>query len=369
MKATAAGVPGIERPLEEGWTLPAAWYSDPDVFVLERERILARSWHYVGPAEHVAEPGSFFASQAGHVPVAVVRGAEGTLRAFVNVCRHRGHLVLQGEGRRETLQCPYHAWTYGLDGRLRRAPRSERETGFDPTGFPLLPVSVGVWGPFVFANPDPAAEPLEDVLGDLPRILAGSGLELDSLRFHSRYETPMEANWKVALENYLECYHCPVAHPSFSRVVDVSPDAYRLDVHQTFSSQVAPPRASALAGDGKASYVPRGDVVEAQYHLLWPSTTINVAPGPGNVSLERWVPDGPRRTIEVTDYYFGPEASPGQIEELLAFDTQVGQEDIALVESVQRGLDSGAVAQGRLLAESERLVHEFQLRLRDALLA
>jgi choline monooxygenase len=149
--------------------------------------------------------------------------------------------------------------------------------------------------------------------------------------------------------------------------VDVSPDSYRLQVHPAFSSQVGPVRASALAGDGKAPYVPRGDVTQAQYHFLFPSTTVNIAPGIPNISLERWLPDGPRRTIEVTDYFFGPGASPEEIDELIAFDTQVGEEDIALVESVQRGLDSGTVLQGRLMPESEQLIADFQRRVRDAL--
>ena len=128
----------VPLPLEEGWTLPASWYSDEGVHALERERIFTGAWTYAGPAEWAREPGSFFASQVGHVPVAVVRGTDGTLRGFVNVCRHRGHLVVEGTGCRETLQCPYHAWTYDLDGSLRSAPRGGREPGFDRGGFSLL---------------------------------------------------------------------------------------------------------------------------------------------------------------------------------------------------------------------------------------
>jgi choline monooxygenase len=357
----------IPLPLEDGWTLPASWYSDGAVHALERERIFAASWTYAGPAEWVREPGSFFASQVGHVPVALVRGADGTLRGFVNVCRHRGHLVVQGAGCRETLQCPYHAWTYDLDGSLRSAPRGGREPGFDPSGFSLLPVSVGTWGPFVFVNPDPDAAPLEESLGSLEEIVAESGLRLDEIRFHSHEEWPIASNWKIALENYLECYHCPTAHPGFSKVIDVAPDAYRLQVHPTFSTQVGPVRASALTGNGKGSYTPRGDVSQAQYHFLFPATTINIAPGIPNLSIERWLPDGTKGTIEVTDYFFGPDVSAEEIDELVAWDTQVAEEDVALVEAVQRGLDSGMVPQGRLMTASEQLIADFQRRVRDAL--
>jgi phenylpropionate dioxygenase-like ring-hydroxylating dioxygenase large terminal subunit len=180
---------------------------------------------------------------------------------------------------------------------------------------------------------------------------------------------PIEANWKVVMENFLECYHCPTAHPGFSKIIDVNPDSYRLQAHPTFASQIGPVRASALAGNGRAPYTPRGDVIQAQYHFLFPSTTVNVAPGIPNISLERYVPDGVRRTVDVTDYYFGPGASPEEIDELMAWDNQVAEEDVALVQSVQRGLDSGVVSQGRLMAESEQLIAYFQCRVRDSVLA
>jgi phenylpropionate dioxygenase-like ring-hydroxylating dioxygenase large terminal subunit len=365
--ATKPALPPLEHALEDGWTLPASWYSDPAVLALERERIFASAWTYAAPAEWVAESGSYVAAQVGHVPIVVVRDRDGELRGFVNVCRHRGHLVVAGKGCRETLQCPYHAWTYDLDGTLRKAPRSEREPGFDATAFSLHPISVGTWGPFVFANPDPEAEPLADTLGELPEIVASSGLDVDALRFHSHHEWPIASNWKVAIENYLECYHCPAAHPGFSKVIDVGPDAYGLAVHATFSSQIGPVRASALAGDGQSPYTPRGEVTQAQYHFLFPATTVNIAPGFPNVSLERWIPDGTHRTIEVTDYYFAPDIPAAELEELMAWDSQVAEEDVSLVESVQRGLDSGAVPQGRLMMESERLIADFQRRVRDAL--
>jgi choline monooxygenase len=362
-------LPPLGQPLEEGWTLPADWYRDQVVFDRERERVFGVGWQYAAPASHVAEPGSFVTAQVGHVPVVVVRDRAGALRGLVNVCRHRGHLVAHGSGCRETLQCPYHAWTYDLDGSLRRAPRSEREPGFDPAALSLVPVSVDAWGPFVFVNPDAGAAPLAEALAELPALVAESGLALDELRFHSHHEWTIDANWKVVLENFLECYHCAVAHPGFSKVIDVDPDAYGLRVHRTFSSQVGPVRASALDGGRRVPYVPRGDVRQAQYHFLWPATTINIAPGPQNVAVERWVPTGPRRTVEVTDYYFGADVPPDQIADLMAWDEQVAREDVALVDAVQAGLDSAAVPQGRLMRESEQLIADFQRRVYEALVS
>jgi phenylpropionate dioxygenase-like ring-hydroxylating dioxygenase large terminal subunit len=360
---STSALPGLEHPLEEGWTLPASWYSDDSVAAAERESIFARSWQYACPAEHVAEPGSFAATQAGHVPVVVTRDRGGVLRAFVNVCRHRGSVIARENGCRETLQCPYHAWTYELDGSLRRAPRSERENGFDPSDFSLLPVAVDTWGPFVFVNPDPDATPLGETLGGLPELVAGSGLDFSTLRYHSHHEWPIEANWKVALENFLECYHCPVAHPGFSKLIDVDPDAYLLSVSPTFSSQFGPVKASALSGSGAAPYRPAGEVTQSQYHFLFPNTTVNIAPGPQNIAIERWVPDGTGRTIEVTDYWFGADVPAEVVQEILEFDDQVGREDTDLVVSVQAGLDSRAVTQGRLMRESEMLIADFQARI------
>jgi phenylpropionate dioxygenase-like ring-hydroxylating dioxygenase large terminal subunit len=366
---TTSGLEPPAKPLEDGWTLPARWYTDADVLRLEQERIFGRSWQYAARAAQVAEPGCFVTTRAGHVPVVVARARDGVLRGFVNVCRHRGHLVAAGEGCRETLQCPYHAWTYDLDGSLRRAPRAEREPGFRPEGFSLLPVAVDTWGPFVFVNPDPGAAPLAETLADLPGLVAESGIDLETLVFHSHHETRMRGNWKAALENYLECYHCPVAHPGFSRLIDVDPDEYLLRVRPTYLSQLGHARDDVLAGRRQAAYDPRGGVEQAQYHVLFPNTTINISPGFRNLSIERWLPEGADATVEVTDYFFAADAGDEQVADYLAFDAQVAAEDLALVASVQDGLESGLVPQGRLMRESEQLIAAFQGRIRDALLA
>ena len=174
-------------------TLPFAWYSDEEQLRRERARIFARSWQYVGRAEQVAAPGSFLTADVGGIPVLATRDTAGELHAFINVCRHRGAVLTEGCGTRTTIQCHYHAWTYDLDGSLRAAPRSEREDGFDPTDWSLLPASVGTWGPFLFVNPDPDAPSLEEHLGDLPAILARE-IDLDAITFHSRVDFGSEAN-------------------------------------------------------------------------------------------------------------------------------------------------------------------------------
>jgi choline monooxygenase len=341
-------------------TLPWDWYTDPAVLRLEQERIFRRFWQYAGRADRVADPGCFFTASAGDVPVVVVRGRDGELRGFVNVCPHRGSLVCEGEGRRETLQCPYHAWTYDLDGSLRAAPRSERDPGLDLAGVHLLPVSIATWGPFVFVNPDEEAAPLAETLAGLPVLLAAGGIDVDALRFHHRAESRYAANWKLCCENYLECYHCQVAHPDFSKVVDVAPDAYRLEHHRWFSSQLGPIRP-----EPRGTFDPSGDVERGQFHFVFPNLTINVMPGRPNLSIGPVIPTGPERTRRFLDYFFAPEVDETWIAELLAFDGQVGAEDTALVERVQRGVCAGMIEHGLLLPEAERLVGHF----RDLLVA
>jgi phenylpropionate dioxygenase-like ring-hydroxylating dioxygenase large terminal subunit len=340
-------------------TLPWTRYADPEVLRLEGERIFARTWQYVGHTGQVAD-GGFFAASAGQIPVVVTRARDGQLRAFLNVCRHRGHVVANGSGKRETLQCPYHAWTYGLDSRLRAARRSDREPGFDADELDLVEIGVDTWGALVFVNPDPDSEPLAAALGDVPARLAEI-LDLDALEFRFRTEFELEGNWKISCENFLECYHCAVAHPGFSEVIDVSPDAYLLDAEGLVSSQIGPLRSS------EPSFLIDGEVPRSQFHFLWPNFNMNVFPGKPSLSCGPMIPLGPERTGRFLDYYFAPDVDQAWVDELVAFDSQVGLEDRALVEGVQRGVRSGVLGEGRLLSESEQLVAHFQRLCAEAL--
>jgi carnitine monooxygenase subunit len=332
-------------------TIPWGWYRDPAVLSREQETIFASAWHYVGClGRGNVEPG-----WAGQVPVVVVTDEVGEERAFVNVCRHRGSVVVEDASTRKTLQCPYHAWTYGLDGSLRAAPRSERE-GIDVSDVSLVPIRLERWGPFRFVNLDEQASPLARVLGDVPERVAAAGLDVDELIFHHRSEWDVAANWKIAAENFLECYHCPVAHPGFSASVDVSPDSYELTSGEWHWSQFG-----QLRSRGEAE-LPVG-----QFHFLWPNTGINIFPGLPNLSIGPILPLTPERTRRVLEYFFAPGASEEWITEFLAFDDEVGREDARLVELVQRGAGAGVIAEGRLLPESERLVAAFQARVREAI--
>ncbi len=345
--------------LDRGESLPSHWYTDAAITTREIETIFRKSWIYIGPASELANLGDYITGYAGEVPAVVTRNQSG-LAGFVNVCRHRRHEVMKGRGNSKSMQCGYHAWTYDLTGCLKGAPRSAGEPDFRLADYPLLPLRVETLGPFVFVNIDVQAKPLASYFSDLLKIIEGSGIQLESLQLYNRDEWKAEANWKTMLENYLECYHCAVAHPGFSAAIDVTPQNYNLITHGWFASQLGEVRQSALEGKAAVKiYDARGEIAQAQYHLLWPNTTININPGFPNLSIDVWVPDGPNRTKGFSEQYFGPGVSEQFAQDLIAFNKQVGHEDDALTNSVQRGLLGGIPDRGRFLTSCEHLCIHF----------
>src|SRR5690348_13162203 len=317
MAITTAANDAVLAALEQGETLPATWYTEPAYFAREQERIFRRSWQYVGLTEQVARPGDIFTARAGDVPIIVARDHQGELRGHINVCRHRGsQLVNVEQGNRATLQCGYHAWTYNLDGSLRAAPGMRDEPDFDPACYALIPVQVAAWGPFIFANPDRHAPPLAATLGELPAMVAATGLRLDAVRRKVRRTYDIAANWKVVLDNYLECYHCPVAHPGFSDLIDLK--SYAVAEYDLFSTQTGKVKETAGRGAGHP-YAVGGGVRDGFYAYLWPNFTLNIYPGPGNVSINLFLPDGVDRTIALYDYLFADAVSDQQLDEFVRF--------------------------------------------------
>lgn len=354
--------------IEAGWSLPSVWYTSQDVVDMEMEKIFRKSWQYFCRAELLQKVGDYQTGYVGGVPVVVVRTADG-LNGLVNVCRHRRHEVAKGCGNTKILQCGYHAWTYDLKGNLKGAPRAEKEGDFKMADYSMYNVKVETWGPFVFVNCDEKADSLMSYLGELPQIIEDGGLDINALKFHSRDEWNARANWKIMLENYLECYHCPVAHPGFSAVIDVDPDTYQLKSFPWHLSQMAPARAKNVeTGMKKAGYDPRGEIKTSQYHVFWPNFTININPGYPNLSIDVWLPDGPHKAQGFSEQYFSADAPEQWKKDLIEFNTEVGNEDDELTDSVQNGLKSGYVDRGRFLPKSEHLVLSFQKMLVNAMM-
>ncbi len=344
-------------------TLPWSWYIDPAVLELEQERIFRRFWQYAGRADEVAEPGSFSATRVGHVPVVLVRDEEDTLRAFLNVCRHRGSIVCEGSGKRSTLQCPYHAWTYGLDGRLITAPRSAREGGIETGELGLVALRAETWGPFVFVSPDPDAGPLADFLEDVPERIAAAGIDVDALRFLERSESELQANWKICAENFLECYHCPVAHPGFSAVVDVSPESYLLETERLpdDADRPAATRAARLVRPRRA----RSSAASSTSSSRTPSSTSCRA---GRTSRSaRSSPSSPSGRTASSTTSSTPTPTTRGSRRCSRSTRRSAPRTRASSSASSRASRSGLIEEGRLLPESERLVAHFQALVVDAL--
>lgn len=361
MSDTMASPAVLIEALDRGLTLPARWYTDASITERELQQVFSKTWAYVGPLNELQNVGDYLTGYIGGlIPVAVVRSETG-LNALVNICRHRRHEVLKGRGNAKVLQCGYHAWTYDLAGCLKGAPRTAHEPGFRLEDYPLLPIRVETLGPWVFVNADRGAASLTEQYGKVLDVIGQSGVDLGGLVLYSREEWESYSNWKTMLENYLECYHCAVAHPGFSAAIDVKPENYNLAVHGWFSSQVGMVRDSALEGLSQVKiYDARGEVAQAQYHLLFPNMTININPGFPNLSIDVWWPNGPNGTKGFSEQYFAPGVSEEFAKDLIEFNRQVGLEDDQLTDSVQRGLRAGLIDQGRFLTGAEHLVGHFQ---------
>jgi choline monooxygenase len=283
--------------------------------------------------------------------VVVVRDEQGDVNAFVNVCRHRGAEVVREDcGHRMSLQCPYHAWTYGLDGRLRRAPRAERNPDSDLTGLDLHRLRVELCGPLVFVNPDPEALPFAEVYDPWPALLAQTGIDLAELRTRAVRRFEVAANWKLLAQNNVECYHCPTNHPSLAKVQDVEADLW-FEGHETFQRYGTHARPEAYGRSGSDGYyrIEEGERASAVLNHLFPNFFCAVMPGDGIVTLSVALPLAVDRSVYLRQYCFAESVPDETVRDACDFFDLVYREDIGLCETVQRGLSTGYYTQGSLL--------------------
>jgi choline monooxygenase len=328
-------------------TIPARWYTDPAMLEAERQAVFARTWQAVGRSDWVAAPGSYFSCEIAGEPVLVARGEDGVLRAFSNVCRHRGSLLAEGQGCGPVIRCPYHGWTYKLDGSLFGQPEFEGVADWDRSKVCLPPFQPAVWGPFVFVNQDALAPPLAEVLGAIPGEIAQIGCAIERLRFRHRRDYVIACNWKVYIDNYLEGYHLPTAHPSLFRELDYA--EYRVDAYRYYSSQIAPIR------QGTPRYGFSDGSRQALYYWIFPNFMLNVYPD--NLSSNIILPLGPEQTLTIFEWF--AYADGGVEQATIDFSDEIQQEDIGICESVQRGLRSRNYHQGRFSVKRENGVHHF----------
>ncbi len=350
-------------PLEMAYTIPAPWYLDPAIARLEQQHVFGGNWQAIGRANQVANPGDYFTAELADEPMLVVRGADGQLRAFYNVCRHHAAAVATAPcGRAQSFRCPYHGWNYGLDGSLKGMPEFAGVCNFDRAANGLVPVAVDVWESFVFVNLAPCPAPLTTFLGDLiPRV---TPLGLGKLHFHSRRQYTLDCNWKVYVDNYLDGgYHVPHLHKGLNSVLDYS--HYTIENGERYCLQSSPMVASE---DEQISATRKGE--RAWYFWLYPNFMMNIYDGAPNSLMDTnlVVPLGLDQCRVLFDFYFA-DVSAGQEEHnraSIATSDRVQEEDVAICESVQKGLASRAYGAGRLSVRREAGEHLFhRLLARD----
>jgi Rieske 2Fe-2S family protein len=359
------------RPTERARTLPGRVYHDPAVFEWEREAWFSRDWLCVGRVEDAPESGSFFRRLVAGESVVVVRGNDGLLRAFHNVCRHRGATIVEEQrGRLVRFQCPYHAWTYDLEGNLRPPRHTETLEEFSCEAFSLFPVRCETWAGFVFLNLDSSAPPLSEHLGEFPSHF--DRFPLASLRRAERMEYEVHANWKALMENYAECYHCPGVHPLLNHMTPYNLGGYLAGSGEWAGSWME------LAGDFETlstdgyrhgrDAIPGmmpDDLKHVYYAWIWPNLLFSLHPDYLMIH-QVWPLDAEHSTV-ICELYFHPESMEQpdfDVSGPAEFWDLTNRQDWHVCELQQAGTASRVYLPGRYAA-IERMVHSFDARVAD----
>lgn len=344
----------IEQNSARAWTLPAWLYTDADVFAAEKEKIFFRTWQVVGHHSQVANPGDYFTVELAGEPLLIVRGAEGKLRGFYNVCRHRAGPPAEGCGSRKVFRCGYHGWTYGPDGSLISATEIEGVEGFRAEDFSLVPVQTAEWCNLVFVNLDPEANSLRDSLRELPEQAEKFQFGNMTLFEHRTYD--MKCNWKTYVDNYLEGYHLPSVHPGLNRELDYN--AYVVEPYARYVRQFSPIRGAQPGDTTPRRYQETREDLTTDYFWVFPNWMLNCYPD--NVSLNIVLPVEPERSLAIFEWYLPPEDhSKPAAKASVEFSHQIQVEDVGICEIVQKNLRSRSYSRGRYSVKQEKGVHAF----------
>ena len=346
-------------------TLPGRYYTSEEIFRAEVEQIFSRHWLCIGRAEQIPHPGDYMLVQIVDENLLVVRDRRGSIRAFFNVCRHRGsRLCTQERGRfSETIQCPYHAWTYSLDGRLIAARQMQDVAGFDLADYPLYRAALAEWEGFLFLNLAPDPEPFEQFFA--PLIDKFPAWQMPALRVGQRIEYDVQANWKLIVENYSECYHCPLIHPALTQLTP--PTSGRNDLtsgpflggYMTLNHP-----GGSMTTTGRTARPPLGTVAGADlgrvyYYSIFPNLLLSLHPD--YVMAHVLWPQSARRTRIVCEWLFDPDtiAQPGfDPSDAVEFWDLTNRQDWQACELAQLGLSSRAYTPGPY-AHAEGLLYAF----------
>jgi Rieske 2Fe-2S family protein len=334
-------------------TLPGAFYTSPELFERERERIFLRRWLCAGREEQLPRAGDYFVRNPGSESILILRDREGEVRAFHNVCRHRGARLCTEAGGRISgaIRCPYHAWTYALDGRLRGAPSMEGAKGFDAADYPLHPVAVALWEGFVFISLAGDPEPFETT--HAPLIGRFARYNLPRLTRARRIDYDVRANWKLVFENYSECCHCPPVHPALARISPADSGRNDLTTGPFLGGYMdVTAEGGSLSLSGRACGIPVGELPEEDlrrvyYYAIFPNMLLSLHPD--YVMVHTLWPAAPDRTLIECEWLFHPDAPAGpgyNPDDAVEFWDLTNRQDWRICEATQLGVSSRAYTPG-----------------------
>jgi Rieske 2Fe-2S family protein len=368
---SAAEVANVRLPTLEASVLPPRTFHDQDVFDYERDAWFAGGWVSVGRDEDALKSGQYFLTSVAGENLIIVRGNDGELRGFYNVCRHRGATIVEEAcGTLPRFQCPYHAWVYDLDGALKQPRHTELLVDFDPAEWGLVPLRVGVWQGIVYVDLTGRAEPLHDYLGSIVEEFAR--FDLGALRRTRRIDYDVKANWKAIVENFEECYHCPGVHPQLNRITPYTSGSYLPSTGAGMNSYMEVlPQFETLSmtgsadGRGPMAGMTEEDDRRIYYSVIWPNQLFSLHP---DYLMLHWVtPLAPGRTIVRCEWYFEPAemAKPEfNADDAIEFWDLTNRQDWHVCELQQAGTKSRAYTAGRY-SSLESSVHGFDLLCAD----
>lgn len=351
-------------------SLDARYYIDPSVFEVERKGLLARTWQFAGHSSQLEHPGDYFAFDMAGESLFSIKGRDGVIRTFYNVCQHRAHQLVSGEGSTRVVVCPYHAWTYELTGELRAAPNTKSVPGFDKSSVCLTEVRTEIFLGFIFVNLDPEAAPMDDWFPGVRDELMEWLPHWEALKPLEWVEIPENCNWKVSVENYSECYHCSLNHPTFATGVikpetyDIQPQGYCLR-HTTECQSL----------ENMSYEIDRSKPHAEDYSswFLWPMFSFQVYPG-NVLNTYHWRAIDADHVVVWRGWYTEGGWDSEVVRRLAVQDRATTvEEDIHLVESVQRGLHSRGYVPGPLVVDpacgvnSEHSVMALQKWMREGI--
>jgi carnitine monooxygenase subunit len=366
----------VETAPERALTLPARYFYDDEIFKAERERIFYPGWHCIGHVNELSDPGQFLTFDIFDQSIVALRGDDGVIRSFYNVCQHRGNRLLEDRRGKlgSVIRCGYHSWCYGRDGHLKSAPRSERLPDFDRKDYGLKPVRSEILGSFVFVNFDPEAVPLGEMAPGAERMIDQYLPDIGAMKLIEETDVVVPANWKVIMDNSIEGYHFARSGPVHKHLAAlIEFKKYKLEAQGKWWTYIGPPKA----GIGSAYGAPLdGATWQTDWFFnigIWPNTTFYCFPFADICGTFIMIPLAPEKSLLRFGYY-GPNRPMPEVTKACIkwMNEELGPEDIQLNVTQQRGLRSFGYNQGRYLIdpersnESEHLVHHFHTLVHQA---